>query len=123
MMEERKLAIIDDGVYIYKGKVLKVVDGDTVDVEVDLGFGVKITQRFRLYSINAPEMRGDQRERGQAARQFLIDLIADEDIMVKTYKDKQGKYGRYLADLFTIDMDCINDIMIKNGHAVEYMKK
>ena len=122
-MSERKLAIIDDEIYIYKGKVIKVVDGDTVDIAVDLGFGVKMIQRFRLYSINAPEMRGEDRALGKAAKQFLTELIIDKPIMVKTYKDEQGKYGRYLADLYTVDMECINEIMVKNGHAVEYMKR
>ena len=122
-MSKRKLAITSDNMYIYEGEVLKVIDGDTVDIEVNLGFGVKIVQRFRLYHINAPEMRGRDKELGKAAKKFLVGLIEGQSILVKTYKDKRGKYGRYLADLFTHDDICINELMVKNGHAVEYMKK
>jgi len=107
--------------YLYRGKIVKVVDGDTVDVELDLGFSIYSKQRFRLYAINAPEMRGEEIEAGKASKEFLKGLIDGKEVLIRTYKDKQGKYGRYLAYIYSRDDDvCINDVMIKEGHAVKY---
>ena len=86
--------------YIYRALVIKVYDGDTITVRVDLGFGVHIVERIRLYGINTPEVRGPERERGIKSRDWLRTLILNKEILIKTYKDKKGKYGRYLADVF-----------------------
>jgi micrococcal nuclease len=119
---EKKLSISPDGTYIYKAEVVKIVDGDTVDLLVDLGFGIKFKQRFRLYGINAPEMRGETKEAGKISKVYLQELIEEQTLFIQTFKDKQGKYGRYLATLFLGDI-CINDIMVKNGYAVEFMRR
>lgn len=108
--------------YIYSASVVKVVDGDTVDLEVDLGFGVYKIDRFRLLGINAPELHSTkpgERERGEAARQFLASLCEGKDVEIETFKDKADKYGRYLVMMDAGDVQ-INAAMVAAGHAVEY---
>lgn len=103
-----------------------MVDGDTVDAMVDLGFGIFKKERFRLLGIDAPEKRGATREDGEAAKAFLEVLLAKlTPISIKTKKDKQGKYGRYLGTLCGLQDGRLIDInfqMIQAGHAKEYMK-
>jgi micrococcal nuclease len=116
-------------VYEYKCRVIKVIDGDTVDAEVDLGFRVTMQMRFRLAGIDAPEMGTAQ---GLAAKQQLIALFSDaasladafgmfSPLTVSTQKDKQEKYGRYLGTFFQngISMS-INQQMIDKGMAKEW---
>jgi micrococcal nuclease len=86
--------------YEYQARVINVVDGDTVDMAVDLGFGISKVLRLRVFGINAPERRGAERLRGELATDLLRDLLAqaqDGIVLVLTIKDKQEKYGRYLA--------------------------
>jgi len=83
----------------YDAHVYDVYDGDTFRAVVDLGFGVTIRRTFRLYGVDTPEMRGDEREEGIRVRDHVRDLILDKDIIIKTHKDKTGKYGRYLAEV------------------------
>jgi micrococcal nuclease len=101
----------------YRAEVIKVVDGDTVWLSVDLGFDVKRRDSFRLYGINAPEM---STEAGVAARQHLVDLLAPGLSMVTTRKDRREKYGRYLATLWVGGED-MNKRMVADGHAIAYM--
>ena len=111
--------------YSYKAKLVRVVDGDTIDAEIDLGFNVLIRQRIRLYGIDTPESRTrdlEEKDRGLAAKQRLTELLPKEFI-VKTILNKRGKFGRILGVLF-IDIDdekSINDILVEEGHAVEYL--
>jgi micrococcal nuclease len=107
--------------YLYRGTVLRVVDGDTVDIELDLGFSLSFKQRFRLYAINAPELRGAEREAGIKSKEALQEMIEGKKVLIRTYKDKQGKYGRYLAYIYSCDDEiCINDEMVVKGYAVKY---
>lgn len=109
--------------YIYDCEVLRVVDGDTVDLRIDLGLSISSVQRVRLYGINAPEKRGKTRDAGNAATDHLKQLIAsNRSIQVETFQDKQGKYGRYLATLIGSESGDLNQQMIDDSHAVEYMK-
>ena len=106
--------------YTYKARITKVYDGDTVTADIDLGFGVLLKkQKLRLLGINAPELRGDSRPHGILSRDFLRDLILDKDVILKTYKDKKGKYGRLLTEIY-LDTENINEIMLHEGHAVRY---
>jgi micrococcal nuclease len=90
--------------YTYKSKVTKVYDGDTITVEVDLGFSFKFTNSFRLLRINCPEVRGESREEGLKSRDRLRELIMDKEVIIKL-KDNTEKYGRYLAEvLVTVDV-------------------
>lgn len=111
--------------YAYQGKVVRVVDGDTIDIEVDLGFSVKIKERFRLAYINAPEYRTrnkKEKARGVASKEYLEKLILQKVVDVYTIKDTKGKYGRYLAEVYIGDkVKSVNDRLVEEGHA-EYVK-
>jgi micrococcal nuclease len=119
--------------YVYYASIYDVYDGDSVTVDVDLGMGVWLNgQKMRLLGINSPELRGDTRQEGIAAREFLVDLIKKYSIVpgkmkvvIKTYKDKKGKYGRWLCEIVGRNHDTgspvrINRAMIEGGHAVPY---
>lgn len=103
-----------------------MIDGDTVEADVDLGFSTFRTERFRLYGINAPETKGESRGDGRAATEFLKTLIAKQTgnsnvLMIQTHQDKQEKYGRYLAVLIANGIN-LNAAMVAAGHAVPYME-
>lgn len=111
--------------YEYRATILRVIDGDTIEARVDLGFDVFAVQRFRLYGINAPETKGESREDGRAATEYLRTLIttnaADSVLTIQTRKDKREKYGRYLAVLVANGLN-LNAAMVNAGHAVPYME-
>ncbi len=106
-------------------KVLRVIDGDTVELLVDLGFHTFTKQKVRLRGIDAPEIRGPEKEKGLKAKQFLEELLNKEEIesiYVETVKDKQGKFGRYVCTLFlkleTQSTEIIvNTELVINNHA------
>jgi len=103
--------------YHYKGTVVKVYDGDTITVDVDLGFKVSLAkEKFRLSRINAPEMKGAQKAKGKLSRDWLRERILGKEVILVTKKDKKGKYGRWLADVWFEDV-CINDELVKKGFA------
>ena len=103
--------------YEYKAYVRKVYDGDTVTVDIDLGFGVVMqSQKLRLLRINAPEVRGKEREAGLKSRDALRSKIAGKWVIIKTQRDKKGKYGRWLAEIM-LDGVCVNDWLLTEGHA------
>lgn len=105
----------------YFADVLRVVDGDTVDVRVDLGFNVHFKVRVRLHGLNAPESRTRNKEekiRGLAAKERLEELCKDGRIIVKSHG--VGKFGRCLGELKTLSGRNINKTLISEGHAVEY---
>ena len=114
--------------YIRRARIVRLVDGDTVILDVDMGMSITVRATVRLYGINTPEVRGVEKVAGHAATQHLADLLAEFkhegewDIVVKTYRDKKGKYGRYLADLIGEDGDGdpinLNERMVTDGHAV-----
>jgi len=114
--------------YTYKVLLTKVVDGDTIDVDIDLGFGVWMrNQRIRLYGINAPESRTrdlEEKARGLAAKDRLIELLPEQFIL-QTRLDDRGKFGRILGTILVDKggvITNINDLLVEEGHAVEYMK-
>lgn len=119
--------------YWYSAIVRRCVDGDTVDLDVLLGFHLVFTERFRLIGINTPEIHGvkkDSREYelGMIAKEWLQNKIEGKEVMVRTYKDKKGKYGRYLVEIYEItaairhgeECDSINNEMIEKGLGVAY---
>jgi micrococcal nuclease len=120
-------------IYIYKAELIRVVDGDTVDLIVDLGFDTSRKERFRLYGIDAPEMRT---EAGKEAKAWLWEALQPlETIYIQTIqlstKAKRDKYGRFLAVLYDelptlvpivrepIHPSSINARMVVEGHAKE----
>ena len=110
--------------YEYKAYVTKVYDGDTITCDIDLGFGILLKkQKLRLAGINTPEVRGDSKEAGKYVRDILSKRIYNTWIIVKTTKDKKGKYGRWLATIYSDNMEqSLNEWLVAEGHAIEYMK-
>ncbi len=111
--------------YTYKIKeVVSVYDGDTCKLVVDLGFGTYHKITCRLNGINTPEVRGDERPEGIKSRDWLRNLLFNTSphrIKIKTHRDKTGKYGRYLIDIYIDENDTsINEIMLKEGLAIAY---
>ncbi len=107
--------------YQYKAKIINVVDGDTVDAEVDLGFTVWVKVRFRLYGIDTPEVNSKnplERQKAQEAKQFVEERLLNQTRIIQTYKT--DKYGRWLAEIF-IDGDLsINEALLNEGLASDY---
>ena len=113
--------------YEYRCKVVRIIDGDTVDVDIDLGFGVWLhKERVRLYGIDTPESRTrdlEEKKYGLAAKDFLTGMLDDDQIILKTHKDKTGKFGRILGELWRTSNytdKSINTYMIEKHHAVVY---
>ena len=104
--------------YEYKAKVLKVVDGDTIDLEIDHGMHIKSVQRIRLYGIDAPERFTPD---GREATTWLRGMIENEEVTIRTIKDRTEKYGRYLGEIF-IDGDNVAEMMIAQDMAKPYLK-
>ena len=116
---------MDKDPYIYRVKqVLKVVDGDTIDADIDLGFDISLTKRVRLSGVDTPESRTtDLKEKtlGLEVKEWLKkNLDGKKNILIKTeLPDSTEKYGRILGRLFVDDV-CLNDRMISEGYAWEY---
>lgn len=109
--------------YKYEATVRRWVDGDTVDVDIDLGFGIIFhNQRLRLYGIDAYESRTrdlDEKEKGLAATAFVNEMApVGSKITIVTYKT--GKYGRILAEVFLDDYTNLNKLLTEKGHAERY---
>jgi len=103
--------------YRYRAHVEKIYDGDTITVRVDLGFHTHTIQRLRLARIDAWEVRGEERPAGLIARDWLRTQILGRDVEVQTNKDATGKWGRYIAEVFTLDGANLNDALVANSHA------
>lgn len=107
--------------YTYRAHCTRAYDADTITVSVDLGMHVTLNGiTLRLSRTNAPEVRGDERSEGLAARDFIRDLVLDRDVLIQTFKDKVGKYGRYIAEVW-VEHDegllNVSDHLVANGHA------
>ena len=115
--------------YEYKCKINKVIDGDTVDVDIDLGFGVVLTdERVRIMGIDTPESRTRNKVEklfGLASKKRLKELLSKQCILKteinKDGEDMKGKFGRILGDFMTDDGKKCGEQLIKEGHAVKYM--
>jgi micrococcal nuclease len=108
--------------YEYSCKVKRVVDGDTVDVVIDLGFDIHYSSRVRLYGIDTPESRTrdkDEKARGFISKDFLKSWLGKGGVVIRTRKDKKGKFGRVLGEM-VVDNININELMIEEHHAVKY---
>lgn len=105
--------------YEYAARIIRCVDGDTVHADVDFGCDMHRLMVLRFYGVNAPEMSTDA---GKAAKAWLVPLIEGKDVVLRTAKDRQEKYGRYLATLFLPGQSVsVNDRLVAAGHAVAYM--
>ncbi|MEW4530207.1 thermonuclease family protein [Maioricimonas sp. JC845] len=108
--------------YEYRARILRVIDGDTVEAELDLGFRIAARKTLRLAGLNASEVRGDERPRGMAAARWLRDEIerltsGTGQLIVRTERDVTGKYGRVLATLIAATVN-LNEALIEAGHAI-----
>ena len=116
--------------FIYRAEVTKVYDWDTATMNVDLWFKTWIfKEKFRFWGINTPEIRWgtlETKARWNEAKNFVIDRILWEKVIIKTFKDKTWKFWRYLAEIFYKNKDWkyinLNKELVSKGYATEYMK-
>ena len=116
--------------YTYKIKLDRVIDGDTIDAHIDLGFDVSVKKRIRFKGINTPESRTrdlEEKARGLAAKDRLKNILEGANtIQLNSYG--VGKYGRCLGELHVdmfegkecLTLENVNELLIKEGHAVAY---
>ena len=114
--------------YEYKAKMLRVVDGDTIYLEIDLGFHIHVREKVRLLHANTPETFGvkknsEEYKKGMEAKLFVQDQLLGKTVTIKTAKDKRGKYGRYLAEIIMPDGKVLNQVLIDKGFAEFYTEK
>lgn len=114
----------ESSLYHYKADVVSVYDGDTIRVDIDLGCNTWLrNEPIRLYGINTPELRGEERQDGLRSRDYLRGRIDGKRVMLRTHKDRSGKYGRLLAVVYIEDRSGwtdVNDEMIEGGWAQVY---
>ena len=116
--------------YTYEIKLDRVIDGDTIDAKIDLGFNISIKKRIRFMGINTPESRTrdlEEKAKGLAAKDRVKCLLEGCDA-IELKSHGVGKYGRCLGELFIdlvdgqekLTLESVNELLIKEGHAVEY---
>ena len=116
--------------YQYKAKVVKVVDGDTIDVVIDLGFDITTKKRVRFSGVNTPECRTrdlKEKKKGLAAKARVKQILGENECF-DLHSEKLGKYGRVLGKIYINKLDgkesftkkCLNDILIDEKHAIPY---
>ena len=104
----------------FQAKVRRVVDGDTLDLDIDLGFHITLSERVRLMGIDTPETRSRdpiEKSSGLIAKDFVIDFVADGSVVIKVHGF--GKFGRPLVDLF-VDGHNLNHKLVDLGYAAPY---
>lgn len=121
--------MLSDFKYWYAARVVNVVDGDTVDIEIDLGLRIYFRDRFRLAQIDAFEINDQdpqKREMAKVARQYVIQKTLNKNVIVHTKKDFKDKYGRWLVTIYYFvegenkDWVNLNKELVKNGMALDY---
>lgn len=107
----------------YQANLVKIVDGDTLDADIDLGFSVWVRKRIRLVNIDTWESRTrdkEEKKKGLAAKARLKELIKENKNQFIITSHGLGKFGRVLGEIFLDDDRNVNDILIEEGHAYEY---
>jgi micrococcal nuclease len=115
----------EKNVYYYNAQVKKIIDGDTFDIVIDLGFDTLRKARVRLYGVNTPESRTsniEEKKMGLAAKEFTDQWLssANHNVKIETIIDKNEKYGRVLARVWNEAGECLNEAIVKSGLAREY---
>ena len=106
--------------YTYNARCTQVYDGDSITVDIDLGFNHwMLNQKIRLFGINTPEVRGSEHLSGLIARDRLRELIEGRDIILASHRDRAGKYGRWLGTIYIDDIN-INKLLLDEGLATIY---
>ena len=107
--------------YVYRTRVIRVIDGDSMVLEIDLGCHVAITRAVRLAGIDTPEVVGASREAGIAAREWATLWLFGQRLVVETRLDANDKFGRLLATIYRgTDPVSLNTGLIAAGHAIGY---
>ena len=112
--------------YEYKVKITRVIDGDTCDIDVDLGFGIFTKDRIRFMGIDTPESRTRNKKEkalGLAAKARLKEILKENkgNIILRTSKEGKGKFGRIIGTLLIYDgKTSVNQMLIDEGHARDY---
>jgi micrococcal nuclease len=110
--------------YHYKAKVDRIIDGDTIDVTLDLGFDLHMQGRIRFAGINAPESRTKdlvEKQKGLEAKRFVEDWLSNcKQVIIQTELDERGKFGRILGNILNEEGESLNDEMVSLGHARLY---
>ncbi|MDY6912580.1 MAG: thermonuclease family protein [Chloroflexota bacterium] len=101
--------------YTYKAQVDRVVDGDTFDVTINLGFRITTFQRLRLVNVDTPEIRGSERPEGLKVKEYVKGLIEGKEITIETFKI--GKFGRYVAEVYLENGEGLSEHLLKKGMA------
>lgn len=111
-----------EALFHYQAKVTKVIDGDTLYLDISLGFYVTLKDVVvRLYGINTPEIRGIEREQGLISKQIVTDELLGKEVTIRSFKGKDSdKYGRWLVYIFLGDVN-YNQTLIDRGLAIAYM--
>jgi micrococcal nuclease len=111
--------------YHYSCKVIDIHDGDTIKVDIDLGFGVVLkNQTFRFFGINAPEIHGETKTAGLKTTAYVQQVLADKDIIIESIKDEKEKFGRWLGRIYYQDGEewiNLNQKLIDMELAVKFM--
>lgn len=110
--------------YEYNAKLIRVIDGDTIDAIIDLGFNVWVEKRIRLYGIDAPESRTrdlEEKKKGIESKKRLQELIEENKGTFILKSHGVGKYGRCLGTLI-IEGSNLNEKLVLEGYAKEYIK-
>ena len=112
--------------FCYSGKLLSVIDGDTVDLSIDLGFNIHHKVRVRLYGVDTPESRTKnelEKAAGLKSKEFVKSWFdANLNVVIQTIKDKNEKYGRILAKVYADEnkSKCLNEELVSSGFAKAY---
>ena len=106
--------------YTYKAYITDVYDGDSFTADIDLGLNAWLRgMKLRLARVDTPELRGDEREFGLQVRDYVRTKILHKEVIIKTDKDRTGKYGRYIAEVIVEDLN-LNNHLLEIGMAQPY---
>lgn len=109
----------DNFTWKYKAKVLRVIDGDTYELLINLGFDILLHRHCRLYGVNCAEIHGEEKPRGLVIKQAVAGLIEGKDVTILS-PGKDDKYGRVLAKVIMDDGKDLGDYLLAEGMAKEY---
>lgn len=103
--------------YFYRAYVVKVIDGDTVKLDIDLGFRTWLReQNVRLIGVDTPEIRGEEREDGLIVKKYVSDILpVGKEILLNSFRDRKGKYGRWLGEII-VDNVSLNESLKRMGY-------
>ena len=131
LAQEKLLDSLRDSLFTYRAKCRRVIDGDTLELDIDLGMAVSIVKKVRLRGIDTPEVYGvkkdsEEYKAGKKASEFVKEALFEDGesktLWICTHKDKEGKYGRYIVEVW-LDVDdqfvSLNTLLVDKELAVE----